>query len=135
MITELETIREYGLLNTSEVAKIIGVSRPTVYAWIEGKEPCPANVLKLCLLADNLRKIVEANISRANNLIKRPLFDGVSILDILIKGDGIPEDHITRLKTIATSEEVARKKQKGFPEMTTTVDQVACNTAVYTCDY
>lgn len=135
MITELETIREYGLLNTSEVAKIIGVSRPTVYAWIEGKEPCPANVLKLCLLADNLRKIVEANISRASNLIKRPLFDGVSIIDILERGELIPADRIDKLKNISDKEEFARKKQKGFGKNMSTVDQLSCNTAVYTCDY
>lgn len=132
MVTELKTILNYRLLNITEISKIIGVSRPTIYAWIDGKEPCLANFLKLYLLADNLKTINDANIPRINRLIRRPLFDGLSMLDILENCDGIPKDYIARLKNIAIAEELARKKQKGFDKMAATVN---FNTAVYMCDY
>lgn len=64
----------YGFTKT-ELAKIIGISRPALYAWLDGtSEPTGANYEKLSTLAQLAHDIdVEPSVSLFHAYVKRPI--------------------------------------------------------------
>lgn len=72
-------------LNKSQLADVLGVSRPTLYDWFDGKEPNAANAERLEAL---LRLISRAGVTGTRPLnarfVRRPLREsGPSLLDAL----------------------------------------------------
>ena len=59
MISELRTINK--LLDVSKMAKVLGVSRPSIYAWMVGSEPNNENALKIHNVAKHVKAILEVN--------------------------------------------------------------------------
>lgn len=109
----VKNIQESFSLNTSELAAVLDVTRPTVYAWLEGsQEPKPEavnHIRKISQVADKFRCL---NISRIDSLIRRPIFNGRSLLDKLKANEEIVNDLFT-LKILADKENQARKASKG----------------------
>ena len=72
-------------LNKSELARVLRVTRPTVYDWLDGGEPNADNVARIGQL---LRLVAQARVSSRNPLFRRfvrsPLdAGGQALLDLL----------------------------------------------------
>jgi DNA-binding transcriptional regulator YiaG len=105
-------IRDVLTINMSELASILGTTRPTVYAWLEGRqEPktdAAVNIRRLSHVAD---KIKLANIIQLDQLIRRPVINGTSLLDI-VKANEDPTDILQVLKSISEKEAKTRSDSK-----------------------
>jgi DNA-binding transcriptional regulator YiaG len=105
-------IREIFSINMSDLAAILGVTRPTVYAWLEGQEPKPEAVIHIQRLSRTADEVKKANIPRLDKLMHRPILDGRSLFDLL-KADEDPLEAIATLKAIAEKEAQTRREPKG----------------------
>jgi DNA-binding transcriptional regulator YiaG len=105
-------IRDVLTINMSELASILGTTRPTVYAWLEARhEPKPdaaVNIRRLSHVAD---KIKLASIIQLDQLIRRPVINGNSLLDI-VKLNEDPTDILQVLKSISEKEAKTRSNSK-----------------------
>lgn len=106
-------IREAFALSTSDLAAVLNVTRPTIYAWLEGQEPKPEALCHIQKIAQVAVKLQSLQIARIETLVNRPIFDGHSILDKL-KANEDTAPYFTILKKLADKEETARQTQKGF---------------------
>jgi CheY-like chemotaxis protein len=119
----ITNIRNVLDVNMSDLASILGVTRPTVYAWLAGQEPKEGAVIRIQHLSCVADKIHRANIIRLDKLIHRPVLNGLSVLDIL-KTDEDPTAAIAILKAIADKEEQTRHEQKGSGKHLRSFDDV-----------
>ncbi len=72
-------------LNRSQLAEVLRVSRPTLYDWLDGREPNAANAERLLVLS---RLLARAGIGSSDPLpprfVRQPLRDGgVSLLELI----------------------------------------------------
>ncbi|GAB4206844.1 MAG: hypothetical protein OHK0013_23860 [Sandaracinaceae bacterium] len=79
-------------LNKTQLAEVLGVSRPTLYDWLEGKEPNVANARRLTGL---LRLLASAGVSAAEPIsprfVREALQEGEPSLLALLKAD-VPDE-------------------------------------------
>lgn len=108
---QLQFIRETLKLNVSDLASVLGVSRPTVYAWLEGDEPSSENYTQIARLKRIADEVHGLAIPRFEKLLKRPIFQGLSFLDKL-KASGEEIDY-RALQHLAEKEHAARSARKG----------------------
>jgi len=119
----VSNVRDAFFLNMSEVAAVFGVTRPTVYAWLDGQEPktdAITHILRLSRIADELRKM---NIPRMDTLVRRPMLNGQSLVDLL-KAGKCPVDGLGALKAAAEKEANVRKTPKGSGKNKRSFDEV-----------
>lgn len=116
-------------LNKSQLADVLRVSRPTLYDWLEGKEPNIANAQRLRLL---LQLLATAGVTSAAalspRLLRELLEPNESSLLELLKADKLDEPRIARAlaeaKALANEVEGARLAREarlralGFDEPT-----------------
>lgn len=105
-------VRDAFGLNMSELAAVFNVSRPTVYAWLNGQSPSPyavANILRLNADAD--RFVATAAAANPERYVRQPIFDGATLVDLL-KTQGDTSWAIARLNEIAGVP--PKKKVRGF---------------------
>jgi CheY-like chemotaxis protein len=119
----IANIRDVLDIKMSDLASILWVTRPTVYAWLAGQEPKGEAVIRIQHLSRIADKIHGANIIRLDKLIHRPVLNGLSVLDIL-KTDEDPTAAIAILKAIADKEEQTRHEQKGSGKHLRSFDDV-----------
>ena len=105
-------IRDAFSLNISDFANIFGVSRPTVYAWLDGQEPKPESLKHIQQLSKTADSVIGLNINKMDKLIHRPIFNGKSFLQKMTQNEDITDDLIT-LKHLSDKEAAARKVSKG----------------------
>ena len=84
-------------LNKSQLARILSVTRPTLYEWYQGKEPNAANSERIRTL---LRVLTHVDVSGARPLnarfVRRPMdIDGLSLLELLC-GDRLDDERVVR---------------------------------------
>ena len=87
----LESIRDSFGLRMSEIAEILGVSRPAVYASLAGAEPrqeVSARIWRLSKSADEVRDLGPGQLGR---YLRYPVAGGSSVLDLLRSGQDIRE--------------------------------------------
>lgn len=116
-------------INKSQLADILRVTRPTIYAWFQGKEPNAANIDRLHAL---LRILTRASVSGAKPLnarfVRKPMdLDAPSIIELLA-ADDLDEDRIVEalqqaraLGETATSKRTRREdrlRALGFEDPT-----------------
>ncbi len=116
-------VQEILSLNRSQLAEVLRISRPTLYAWIDGAAP---NTQKCHRLLSLLRLISKAGVALPFHLhsrfVRHPLTeDGASLLD-LAKQDALPEEAL--LQTIIRAKEMTtqylaqtRQREKQFREL------------------
>ncbi len=109
---QLMFIRKALKLNVSDLASVLGVSRPTVYAWLDGDEPSPENYTQVARLKRVADEIDRLTITRVDKLLKRPIFDGLSFFDKLNVTEEALEC-LPLLKQLADKERAARGAPKG----------------------
>lgn len=106
-------IKEILGLNMSDLATLFNISRPTVYAWLNGQEPAPASLQKIERISKIAAIIKSKNIQRIEKISKRQLFDGKSFFDKLIENEDINELHFNTLFVLSEKENTSRHTTKG----------------------
>jgi DNA-binding transcriptional regulator YiaG len=124
-------IRDIFAINMSDLASILGVTRPTVYAWLEGQEPKAEAVIRVQQLSHTADKIKQANIARLDKLMHRPILNGRSLLDML-KADENPSEALAKLKAIADKEAQTRRELKGSGKNLRSLDDVLSEFSIAT---
>lgn len=85
-------------LNKTQLAVVLGVSRPTLYDWLDGKEPNAANAQRLIGL---LLLLGSAGVTAADSLsprfVRESLDDGEPSLLELLKADTLDEARVAKL--------------------------------------
>jgi transcriptional regulator with XRE-family HTH domain len=85
-------------LNKTQFAEVLGVSRPTLYDWLDGKEPNVANARRLTSL---LKLLADAGVTAADSLsprfVREALNDGEPSLLDLLKDDTLDEARVAKL--------------------------------------
>ncbi|MEH6625722.1 MAG: helix-turn-helix domain-containing protein [Motiliproteus sp.] len=77
-------IQEHLGLNVSQLAEIVGVSRPTIYSWKKGKEePNEANIDRLMHLKQLMVVVPLEHSVSVGRLLKRTLPTGRNLTEIL----------------------------------------------------
>jgi transcriptional regulator with XRE-family HTH domain len=106
---ELAEIRAIFKPTVLELARLFGVSRQAIYDWQCGRSMSPANSEKLTALADAARILQTEGVVASQQLLRRKIVNGVSLLDAIRSGED-PETAIRTLIRIATSETRQREK-------------------------
>ena len=123
-VRELQTALS---VNKSELARILRVSRPTVYDWLDDGQPKADNVSRIRKL---LRLLREYRVSSANPLFPRFVRSalepgGRPLLDVLVEGaidDAAVRSAVERAKALGDAihsrreEREARLRTAGFEE-------------------
>jgi DNA-binding transcriptional regulator YiaG len=116
-------IRDVFAINMSDLAAVLGVTRPTVYAWLEGQEPKGEAVIRIQQLSRTADKFNQSNIIRLDKLVNRPILSGRSLLDVL-KTDEDPLEALAIIKSIAEKEALTRREPKGSGKSLRSLDDV-----------
>lgn len=124
-------IRDIFGINMSDLASILGVTRPTVYAWLEGQEPKAEAVIRIQQLSRTADQIKQANITRIDKLVHRPILNGRSLLDML-KVNENPSEALAKLKAIAGKEAQTRREPKGSGKNLHSLDDVLSESSIAT---
>jgi len=111
---QLGLVREALGLSITDLAHLLGVTRPTIYAWFQGKqEPKPEMLARIqelhvvALAADALA------LPRMNRLVRRPLASGPSLLVRLQSGGADAEAALVELAEMARREEGQRWESRA----------------------
>jgi transcriptional regulator with XRE-family HTH domain len=110
---QIRFIRETFSLNMSQIAELMEITRPTAYRWLDGKESDRGETAgKIIYLAKKAKSIKDKDIPRVDLLIKRPLFDGKSLLDLLKENKDISRE-LDELKSVGDREEKTRQSNNN----------------------
>lgn len=110
---QLERVRGTFGLTITDMSFLFDVSRPTMYAWLEGQEPKPEFTSHIAELSD-LATMVEAyDLPRVNKLVRRPLRDGSSLLSKIKNGENIGSA-LAELQATSKAEGQRRQQPKGL---------------------
>jgi len=121
---QLGRIKSGLKLTTSDLATLLGVSRPTIYNWAKGVEPSADALVFLQFLAAESEKISALGLARPNALLKRPIFDGQSALDILQSRITLSPSHLKALAVLDEKELTSRNRAKGLGPMRSHVEAI-----------
>jgi len=127
----VKNIRDVLGINMSDLASLLGVTRPTAYSWLQGQEPKPEAVIHIQRLSRMADEIKEANVIRLDKLVHRPILKGLSLLDI-VKTDGDIVKALATLKAVANKEERTRREPKGSGKNLRSLDDVLGESSVAT---
>jgi transcriptional regulator with XRE-family HTH domain len=85
-------------LNKTQLADVLGVSRPTLYDWLDGKEPNVANAQRLTRL---VQLLVNAGLTAADSIsprfVRESLDDDEPSLLELLKADTLDEVRVAKV--------------------------------------
>jgi len=123
------SIRDVFSINMSDLASVLGVTRPTVYAWLAGQEPKGEAVVRIQKLARAADKFNQAGIVRLDKLVHRPILNGRSLLEIL-KTDEDPIAALSALKAISDREVQTRREPKSAGKRLKSLDDVLSESSV-----
>lgn len=91
-------------LNKTLLAEVLGVSRPTLYDWLDGKEPNLGNAQRLASLVQLLANAgVTAADSISPRFVRQPLNDGEPTLLDLLRAATLDEARVAKLVKEAKS--------------------------------
>lgn len=86
---DLARIREVLKPAVSDLATAFGVSRQTIYNWINGEQVADANATKLADLAKAAEMLVEAGVTINASLLKRRFVNGKTLLQVVQAGESV----------------------------------------------
>ena len=113
---QVDLLRGKLALSISDIAALIGVTRPTVYSWLKNGQPQQESSRQLAAVASAARLIADLKLHRPDHVLKRPLFDGRSALDLLHSGQRLSEEQLAVLQQLDQREEAQRQAHaKGTP--------------------
>jgi DNA-binding XRE family transcriptional regulator len=110
---QLVGLREMFGLTMTELAQILGVTRPTVYAWLNGSEPKPEIKFRILGLAKYVEELRNVGISQAETLARQPQSDGQSLISLL-KSGADPKSAIATIKYSASHTSGLKAVKRDF---------------------
>lgn len=123
-------IRDVFAVSMSDLAAVLGVSRPTAYAWLKGDEPNkPEAVTRIQRLSNIADRVKGMNIERMDKLIHRKILNGESLFDLL-KTDRDPSILIQSLKEISEKEARTRQESKSSGKHRRSLDEISSESGV-----
>lgn len=122
-------IRDVFAASMSDLAAVLGVSRPTAYAWLEGNEPKPEAITRIQRLSNIADRVKGMNIERMDKLIHRKILNGESLFDLL-KTDKDPAILIQSLKEISEKEARTRQESKSSGKHRRSLDEISSESGV-----
>ena len=122
---QLCNIRKAFGLNASDLAVLLGVSRPTLYTWLDGQEPRTEATVRILGHTKMADEFASLGLRRPDNLVKRPLFEeGASIFSLLLQGKEI-RSRFEVLLSIDEKEAASRGKVRGSGQSIRSLEDVA----------
>lgn len=127
---QVQLLKDAFGLNTSDIAKLMNVSRPTVYSWMKGTVPAQEEtMLQLQRLSDTAMIFKLQNIVRPDTLMRRPIFEGRTAFDLLQENKVLSSEQISAMKSIDSREhairlDVDKGRNKQFRDARAVVDDV-----------
>lgn len=126
--TEARTIAEQidylrAVLGTSitDLAELLGVTRPTVYAWMKGADVRLDHVSRVDGLVLIAQELELAGIENLPKLFKRKLSSGVTLMELVRSAQ--PFDHLLpELAALSGAESRQRAQRKGGQHIRSTAD-------------
>ncbi len=113
---QLREIRQAFGLNATDMSLLFSISRPTVYAWMDGQEPRPETASRILALVKLADEFAALGLRRPDTLVKRPLFEnGQSLFDLLLQGADV-RVYFDTLLALDDKEAASRAKVKGSGE-------------------
>jgi len=100
---DVERIREIISPAMSNIAKMLGVSRQTIYNWANGELPTAERATRLQDIAIAADMLNESKIVLNGLLLKRKLIDGKNLHDLIAEGHSA-QDSVQRLVQIVKRE-------------------------------
>jgi hypothetical protein len=121
----IANIRDVFEIGMSDLAAILGITRPTAYAWLKGDEPKkPEAVARIQHLSRIAGRVKAMNIQRMDKLIHRPILNGESLFDLL-KTDKDLSALLTSLQEISAKEAKTRLEPKSSGKHLRSLDEVS----------
>ncbi len=117
-------IRDAFALNMSELATVLGVSRPTAYAWLDGQEPKPEAIQEIQRISELAEQLLAMGVHRVDKLIRRPIFGSKSLIDKLKEREATVDDLVV-LKDLAYKEAQSRRRAKGSGKARRSISDVS----------
>lgn len=106
-------LKEALQVSITDMAMLFDVARPSVYAWMQGKQaPRKDKLERLQRLEQAAEQVAALDIPRMITLINRPLHGGQSLLDLLAEDKPV-DAALQQIQDIAHAEEAARRQPKG----------------------
>lgn len=96
-------------LTVSEIADWMGVTRPAVYGWLKDVQPQPETLRMIAKVDATTTALADLKLHRPDHIIKRPLFNGRSALDVLRDGDLLTPEQLSTLKDLDQREQARRR--------------------------
>lgn len=122
-------IRDVFAATMSDLAAVLGVSRPTAYAWLKGDEPKPEAITRIQRLSHIADRVKGMNIERMDKLIHRKILNGESLFDLL-KTDRDPSILLHSLKEISEKEARTRQESKSSGKHRRSLDEISSESGV-----
>lgn len=111
-IETLGRVKHYLSLNTSELAAVLGVGRPTVYAWMQGGPMRPTNRERLALVYGIATKWWNRSKQPLGSFLQLKGANGQSVFDLL-KADVVDEAALEPFFKVAAHRIERAAQEKG----------------------
>ncbi len=105
---DVQKIREVISPAMSNIAKMLGVSRQTIYNWMNGEFPKDEHVERLHEIAVAADTLSKSGIVLNGLLLKRKLTDGKNLYNLIAEGRSA-QDSVQLLMRIAQKEAIQKK--------------------------
>ncbi|AFY96843.1 hypothetical protein [Chamaesiphon minutus] len=123
-------IRDVFGVSMSDLAVILGVTRPIAYAWLDGNEPKQEFIItRIRQLSSIANRVKGMNIERMDKLIHRNILNGESLFDLL-RTDKDPAILIQSLKEISEKEARTRQESKSSGKHHRSLDEISSESGV-----
>jgi transcriptional regulator with XRE-family HTH domain len=129
-VKSIRKILDIFNISYADLASLLNVQRLTIYRFLTGEEATEDQQAFLDYVEG--AAIYLAHTTRIDTLIKRPIFDNKSLLDLL-KTHKADISHLLKIKELAIKEETARNTKKGSGKTLLPLNQLE-STPIYNKD-
>jgi transcriptional regulator with XRE-family HTH domain len=110
---QLAYVRDVLAISITDLAELLGVARPTIYAWMQGAAvPRDEHLLRLQQVEQQAREVEAFGLLMEAKLLKRPLRDGTTLLQRLNQRQPLAPA-LTELAELNRIERQQRASRKG----------------------
>lgn len=122
---QLVYVRDVLAISITDLAELLGVARPTIYAWMQGAAaPRDEHLLRLQQVEQQAREVEAFGLLMEAKLLKRPLRDGTTLLQRLNQRQPLAPA-LTELAELNRMERQQRASRKGHALGRTAAEAVA----------